>query len=158
MGSNPVWRTKFKSPCRKAGGFKFGYMPFLTGFEPRALGNMPGACCNPRWLARRREIPSGVSSPRDLNRGESGLPLPGAEKGRPVSPQPRLLRHQSVHDAAKAIRGKADPRWLARRREIPSGVLLSKSCKSFFSFYCFKSTGVVIYLYSTILPRELERK
>ena len=31
-----------------------------------------------------------------------------------------------MRDAAKAIRGKVDPRRLARRREIPSGVLFAR--------------------------------
>ena len=44
-----------------------------------------------------------------MNRGESALPLPGAEEGRTVSLQPQLLRHQRVRNAAKAIRDKVDP-------------------------------------------------
>ena len=95
-------------PCPMGQGISFGICPSRRDLNRGHLATCRG------HVATRGGSPAGEKSRlaylpdgRDLNRGESGLPLPGAEEGGPVSPQPQLLRHQSVRDAANAIRGKA---------------------------------------------------
>lgn len=78
---------------------------------------------NPVWRTKKDSLPYGAGNPFWYMpfltgfepRGKRSAAA-GAEEGRTVSPQPQLLRHQRVRDAAKAIRGKVDSRRLAREK------------------------------------------